>query len=197
MTPADVDVIVLAGGLGTRARPYLGDIPKFLADVRGEPLGLRLLRWLCHNGVRRVVLALGYGADRIERAVGNMSFPAIDLMAVRDPEPEGELMAIRHAIPFTTSPSILVMNGDTLSAVHLDVLVNRHDAASLSAYTTAISIESMTEHGVRLMSKIPDYWPPPLNHEEVSMFLTSRPFVDVGTRDGYDAAQSAEWIDRL
>lgn len=193
MTPADVDVVILAGGLGTRARSYLGDTPKFLAEVRGVPLGLRLLRWLNRYGVRRAVLALGYGADRIERSVAGM-FPNMDLMTVRDPEPEGEAAALNRAMALVASGIVMVMNGDTLSEVDLGVFASRF--GDYGRGCCSVAHPTGVEHGVRL-TRVATFsnWPSvPRPHE---LFYTSRPFVDIGTEAGYAAAQSSSWIDQL
>lgn len=51
-----IDVLVLAGGLGTRIRPVLGDTPKLLAPIAGLTYLDHLLGWLARFGARQVVL---------------------------------------------------------------------------------------------------------------------------------------------
>jgi len=53
---ADIDIAVLAGGLGTRLRSVLPETPKILAPVLGKAFLDHLLDWLIRQGARRVVL---------------------------------------------------------------------------------------------------------------------------------------------
>ena len=58
-----IEVLVLAGGLGTRIRGVLGDTPKVLAPINGRPFLDHLLDRLAALGAGRVVLSLGHLAD--------------------------------------------------------------------------------------------------------------------------------------
>src|SRR5436309_6596645 len=63
-------VVVLAGGLGTRMRMD-EDVPKALVPVRGEPFAHHQLRLLASQGVERALFVLGFRGDRIRAAVGD------------------------------------------------------------------------------------------------------------------------------
>jgi NDP-sugar pyrophosphorylase family protein len=105
---------VLAGGLGTRLRPSIGDLPKALAPVGGRPFLALVLEWLARSGVRDVVVCAGYGADRVREAVGRGAAQGVRISYSVEPEPLGTGGALRHAAGFVTGPS-LVVNGDTLA----------------------------------------------------------------------------------
>ena len=59
------EAIVLAGGLGTRLRPVVSDLPKAMAPIAGQPFLKYLLQFLEMNGVRRVVLAVEIGRAHV------------------------------------------------------------------------------------------------------------------------------------
>ena len=61
----DLDVVILAGGLGTRIRDALGDTPKLLAPLGGTPFLDLLIHRLKSFGARRLVLGLGHLVDRV------------------------------------------------------------------------------------------------------------------------------------
>ncbi len=50
---------VLAGGVGTRLRPVIGDMPKPLAPVNGRPFLEYQLGWLRSQGIECVILCVG------------------------------------------------------------------------------------------------------------------------------------------
>jgi CTP:molybdopterin cytidylyltransferase MocA len=62
---AALDVLVIAGGLGTRIQSALGDTPKLLAPIGGRPYLAYLLDWLRRFGAKRIVLGLGHRAQAV------------------------------------------------------------------------------------------------------------------------------------
>ncbi len=73
MNIADVPAVVLAGGYATRMRPITETIPKALIDVAGTPFIDHQLALLRRNGIRHVVLCLGYLGDQVQSHVGDGS----------------------------------------------------------------------------------------------------------------------------
>ena len=67
---ATEEAIVLVGGLGTRLRAVVSDVPKPLAPVAGRPFLARVLDQLAAGGMRRVLLATGHMAATVEAAIG-------------------------------------------------------------------------------------------------------------------------------
>jgi MurNAc alpha-1-phosphate uridylyltransferase len=66
-------VAILAGGLATRMRPVTEQIPKALIEVAGRPFVEHQLRLLQREGVRKVVLCVGYLGEMIEAVIGDGS----------------------------------------------------------------------------------------------------------------------------
>jgi D-glycero-alpha-D-manno-heptose 1-phosphate guanylyltransferase len=121
------DVIILAGGLGTRLRSVLSDRPKAMAPVRGRPLLEWLLLALTAQGHRRVILATGHKADAIQAHFPPGLHFGIEVVHSREDEPLGTGGALRQAASLARTTNLLVLNGDTicrfdvarLRAVHL------------------------------------------------------------------------------
>jgi D-glycero-alpha-D-manno-heptose 1-phosphate guanylyltransferase len=65
------EAIILAGGLGTRLRSVVPDLPKAMAPIGGQPLLTYLLQYLEANGISRVVLAVGYRHEAIRGFFGS------------------------------------------------------------------------------------------------------------------------------
>jgi NDP-sugar pyrophosphorylase family protein len=123
---APLDIMVLAGGLGTRIRPVLADTPKLLAPIGGRLYLDHLLDWLESFGARRVMLGLGYMADAVidHLRAHPRAEPAVS--CVVEPQPLGTAGAIRFARRKLDSDPVLIINGDSFTDVDLCGLVARH-----------------------------------------------------------------------
>ncbi len=62
----EFDVIILAGGLGTRLRSVVSDLPKCMAPVNGRPFLQILIDRLRKQGNGRIILSTGYLSEVIE-----------------------------------------------------------------------------------------------------------------------------------
>jgi NDP-sugar pyrophosphorylase family protein len=76
---ADIPAAVLAGGLATRLRPITETIPKALVEVAGRPFIEHQLALLRRNGIRRVVLCLGYLGEQIQTLLGDGTAYGLEL----------------------------------------------------------------------------------------------------------------------
>jgi N-acetyl-alpha-D-muramate 1-phosphate uridylyltransferase len=106
-------VVILAGGYATRLRPLTEHVPKALIDVAGQPFLWHQLQLLKSHGVRRVVLAVGFLAERIQTHFGDGSELGISIEYSFDgPRPLGTAGAIRKALPLLP-PRFFVLYGDS------------------------------------------------------------------------------------
>lgn len=64
-------IVILAGGLATRLRPLTHTIPKALLEINGEPFIAHQLRLLHKNGIRTVIICIGYLGEKIIEFVGD------------------------------------------------------------------------------------------------------------------------------
>jgi histidinol-phosphate phosphatase family protein len=111
--------VILAGGLGTRLRTVIGNVPKALAEVGGKPvLGHQLD--LCHqHGFDNVVLLLGHGAEAVQDYVGDGSRFGLSAQSVIEDKPLGTAGAVLAAKALLQD-NFLVMYCDTMLDIDLD-----------------------------------------------------------------------------
>ena len=109
----DIDIVVLAGGLGTRLAPVVPDSPKILAQVAGRPYLEFLLNWLRSFGARRVILSLGHLADQVEAYLDARESCDMVVDTVIEPDLLGTGGAVGFVRPKIQSPVAMVMNGDS------------------------------------------------------------------------------------
>ena len=117
--------VILAGGLGTRLRPIIGDLPKGLAPVGGRPFLEYQLAMLRSQGFQRIVLCTGYRHDLIQAHFGNGDAWGVHITYSVEREPLGTAGALRQARPGLDG-SFLTMNGDTYFGADLSQLVLAH-----------------------------------------------------------------------
>ena len=116
-----MEAVVLAGGLGTRLRSVVKDLPKCMAPVAGEPFLSYVMEWLGRHDVRRVILSVGYLKDDIVNWVSSQSFHFEVDYAIEE-EPLGTGGAIRFALSKCRERKVVVVNGDTFFPVDLDAM---------------------------------------------------------------------------
>ncbi|MCF8231462.1 MAG: nucleotidyltransferase family protein [Bacteroidales bacterium] len=116
-----MEAIILVGGLGTRLRPVVSDIPKAMAPVNGRPFLEYQLAYLKNNGISRVILAVGYKKDSIISHFGN-EFLQMEIAYAKEEEPLGTGGAILNALPLVREQQFFILNGDTMFEISLDEL---------------------------------------------------------------------------
>ena len=144
---ADIDIAVLAGGLGTRLRGVLPETPKILAPVLGKAFLEHLLDWLNRQGARRVILCLGYRAGDVLAYLEARSFASLEIRTVVEPEPLGTGGAIARARPLLNSEPVLVMNGDTLLDADLNAFLAGHGASQADVSILCTKVEDTARYG--------------------------------------------------
>lgn len=123
---SSIDIAVLAGGLGIRIQPVLGETPKVLAPIGGEPFLALLLRWLAGFGAERIVLCLGIGADAVLDWLAGNAPTGLEIVPIVEPEPLGTAGALRFAAPALASNPALVLNGDSFVDADLCAFLAAH-----------------------------------------------------------------------
>lgn len=121
-----MEAIVLAGGLGTRLRSVVSDLPKPMAPIGDKPFLEYILKYLQKNGIIRVILSVGYKWETIREYFGD-KFENIELMYSVEDEPLGTGGAIKKAMSHIKSEQVYIINGDTFFDVALRSLALNHD----------------------------------------------------------------------
>jgi D-glycero-alpha-D-manno-heptose 1-phosphate guanylyltransferase len=135
------EAIVLAGGLGTRLRGVIGELPKPLAMVAGRPFLFWLLAYLERAGLERILLSVGFRHDEIRTVVGT-AFGRMRLEYVTEDEPRGTGGAIAFALQHCQSRRVLCLNGDTYFEVDIDAM-----AAETVGADVAIALRQVDDVG--------------------------------------------------
>ena len=141
------EAIILAGGLGTRLRSAVPDLPKCMAPVNGRPFVDYVIRYLQSQGVEQFIFALGYKheyfLDYLRQALpgGNYRLSTEDV-------PLGTGGAIRYAATLATDKNILVTNGDTLFKGDLQALAVFHQQTGAHCTLSLKPMRQFDRYGV-------------------------------------------------
>jgi D-glycero-alpha-D-manno-heptose 1-phosphate guanylyltransferase len=124
-TPMINQAIILAGGLGTRLRSVVSELPKCMAPVAGKPFLHYVIDHLQEEGIQSFIFSIGYKSESIINFIEN-DYSKSRFQFSIEKEPLGTGGAIKLAIEKTSEKNILVCNGDTLFKVHIDALNKFH-----------------------------------------------------------------------
>jgi D-glycero-alpha-D-manno-heptose 1-phosphate guanylyltransferase len=141
------EAIILAGGLGTRLRDTLPDLPKSMAPVAGRPFLFYVINHLRKEGIERFIFSLGYKHEYIEKWL-ETEFATLNYTTVIEEQPLGTGGAIKLAVQQVKNENVLVANGDTLFRIKLDELEVIH-VSNQAACTLALKpMKDFDRYGV-------------------------------------------------
>ena len=127
VNPAEVDAVVLVGGMGTRLRPLTLSAPKPMLPTAGLPFLTHLLSRIADAGIEHVVLGTSYKAGVFESEFGDGSKLGLQIDYVVEDEPLGTGGGIANVSEKLRHDTALVFNGDVLSGADLRALLDCHE----------------------------------------------------------------------
>jgi NDP-mannose synthase len=121
----EIQAVILAGGLGTRLRPYTTVIPKPLVPVGDRPVLEHIVHALARSGVRRIELCVSHLGELIQLYFSSMAIPdSLELKFHWEEEPLGTAGALR-VVP-NLDDTFIAMNGDVLTNLDYGRLLDYH-----------------------------------------------------------------------
>ncbi len=133
------EAIILAGGLGTRLRETVPDVPKCMAPVNGKPFLCYVINHLQSQGITHFIFSLGYQGELIEQFL-QKEFPSLFYKTSVEKEPLGTGGAIKKALHVAKEKSVLIANGDTLFKIDVPLLTGFH---TLSGSNCTLSLKPL------------------------------------------------------
>ena len=143
---AEIDIVILAGGLGTRLRSVLSDRPKVLAPIGTRTFLDILLERLASFGARRVILSLGHLADEVTAHLKSYR-GSMDIVCSVEPAPMGTAGAIRFVASYVKSKTVLILNGDSLVGADLCAFVEAHRTSRAIGSVLCVRVPDSARYG--------------------------------------------------
>lgn len=137
MKTYDQQVVILAGGLGTRLKPFTEKVPKPLVEVAGKPF----LHWQLQNikiqGFRKVLLLVSYLGHMVQEYFGNGADFGLEISYGFEVSPMGTGGAIKNSIE-KLEDSFFLLNGDSFLPLEMNAMwshfENSHAQALVAVY---------------------------------------------------------------
>lgn len=117
--------IILAGGMGTRLKTIISDLPKPMAPIMNVPFLTYQLNYLKYFGIKKVIFSVGYLSEKII-AHYNQSFENISIEYSIEKNPLGTGGGIRMAMSNLKEDLVLILNGDSFFDLNLEQFYNLH-----------------------------------------------------------------------
>jgi D-glycero-alpha-D-manno-heptose 1-phosphate guanylyltransferase len=122
-----MDAIILAGGLGTRLRSVVSDIPKCMAPINESPFLFYLIKHIEKFPlIDRVILSLGYKSEVVVAWIDKKGSFSLKFDYSIEDNPLGTGGAIKKALNYIDSEDVLVLNGDTFFGLDILAFYKRH-----------------------------------------------------------------------
>ncbi len=141
-----VKAIILAGGLGTRLKERVSDVPKPMAPVAGRPFLEFILDRLDRAGIQEVILSVGYLSEVIQSYFSN-KYKSIAIRYCVEDTPLGTGGAIIHALKGLPDEPLLVLNGDTLLDINYGELIQWYSGLRTSVAVVLRAVDDISRYG--------------------------------------------------
>lgn len=131
-----MQVVILAGGLGTRLRPITEQVPKPMVPVGGRPFLEYIVEHVAEQGFRDLLLLLGYLGEQVQQHFGDGRKWGIAIDYAREASPLGTAGAIRNALSKVESEFVLLY-GDSFLPIDYRTVVQAFRRTACDALVIA------------------------------------------------------------
>jgi len=141
-----IQAVILAGGLGTRLRPYTLLLPKPMLPVGPRPILEHIILWLEKNGLSDVVITTGYLGKTIQEYFGTGKDWGVRIQYAASPHPLGIAGQLKSAESKLRGRFVCVY-GDAILEMDLKKLIGFHSARSALATIALMKYSTNLKYG--------------------------------------------------
>ncbi len=140
-------IIIMAGGLGKRLRPYTNNCPKPMLKIFGKPILEHIINNLVLQGFRNITISVNYLRRSIVSYFGDGKKFGIKIDYIKEKNPLGTIGSLSLFKKKNTKP-IFVINGDTITNIDLSEMLNFHLKNKANATMASKVITNSNPYGV-------------------------------------------------
>jgi len=142
-----VDVIVLAGGFGSRLRPWTESVPKPLLPILDKSMIEHVVEVLPESLVDRVLIAAGYGVEKMRSHFSKTPLP-YEVKIIEETEPLGTGGAIGNCKSHLSGGTFCVINGDLITSLRVEEMLDFHRSNGGIATIALWEVDDPSRFGV-------------------------------------------------
>lgn len=143
-----MQALILAGGLGTRLRNIVKNIPKVMARIKEKPFLEYLVVQLKKYNLNDIILCTGFLSEKIEKYFENGNNWGVNITYSKESKPLGTGGAIKFAKDLILEDNFLVMNGDSFFDIDLRKLINYHYEREALTTMALVEVKDTKRFGV-------------------------------------------------
>lgn len=138
--------IILAGGKGTRLKPYTVALPKPLVPIGDKPILEIIIMQLIENGFEHITITINHLADIIKAFFGDGSKWGIKIDYSLEEKPLSTMgpLSLIENLP----ENFLIMNGDVLSDINFSTLIQKHENSKSIFTISSYKREQKSDYGI-------------------------------------------------
>jgi UTP-glucose-1-phosphate uridylyltransferase len=140
-------MLIMAGGKGTRLRPYTENCPKPMIEVGGKPMLQHIIEKATADGLHNFVISLHYLGHMVEEHFGDGSKYGVHINYLKEEAPLGTAGCLSLLSKIPELPFI-VTNGDVLTDIHYNEFLDFHNRHEASATMAVRQYEIQNQFGV-------------------------------------------------
>ena len=178
-----MEAVILAGGKGTRLRPYTTTLPKPLMPVGERPILEIVIGQLKAAGIKKITIAVNHMAEIIMAFFGNGEKFGVEITYSMEDKPLGTVAPLK--LIKNLPEHFLVMNGDILSNIDYAEVIKSHIASGARLTIATFQRDAKIDFGVleidKATNRLTGFIEKPVYHFDVSMgvYVFSREVMDV------------------
>ncbi len=144
-----MQAVILVGGQGTRLRPITYDTPKALVPLRNRPFMGYMLDFLKSGGLDGAVLSMGYLPTPIQEYLADCDLDGFGVEYAVEETALGTAGGTKNAARHIKGGGpVVAVNGDVLSGMDLEKMIETHEGSDALATITLTSVEDPTAYGL-------------------------------------------------
>ena len=140
-------VVLMVGGLGQRLQPLTNDRPKPLLEINGKPILEIIIEAFAEQGFKKIFMAVNYKAEMIQEHFGNGDDRGLQIEYLLEEKRLGTAGAL-SLLPGRPEDPLIVMNGDLLTKLNFDRLIQFHDDHQAAATMAVRDYSHQIPYGV-------------------------------------------------
>lgn len=140
------EIIILAGGKGSRLASVNTNLPKCMVHVREHAFLDYIIRYYISQGIEHFIFSLGHLHQTVRQYL-DMNFPGLPRALVVEDEPLGTGGAIKHALSSAVGRDVFIANGDTYFEADLSILSAFHGQHDADCTIALASLSNTERYG--------------------------------------------------